>query len=162
MMLLFLLFTACGGPASDSAAAYESIFDDDNEDSLSRFEGSEFFTVQRTSDGEELCNIIWQTAGIPAERTCAGCLWSFTVTGTFDPGISNIGLCEQPSDFTLTYASDGEQIYVAEGENFRPFAEVDMWMEQTDGFELRAEQPISANAFLKDANQGLVIRARVW
>jgi len=79
------------------------------------------------SDTPDLCQVVWLTTGRPASSTCDTCVWSFLVSGTYDPQLSEPGACGEPAPFTVTWATDGETLFYEYGGGFSPLSPVESW-----------------------------------
>jgi hypothetical protein len=117
---------ADGDPSDDGADGADGA--DDTSPEYTAFDG--FLTQDVAgpgSDTPDLCQLVWLTTGRPASSTCDGCVWSFLVSGTYDPALSEPGACGEPSPFTITWATDGETLFYEYGGGFSPFSPVDTW-----------------------------------
>lgn len=90
------------------------------------------------SDRPDLCQLVWLTVGRPASSTCEGCTWSFFITGTFDPALSDVGACGAQSNFSATWASDGASLFYEYGGGFVELAPVTGWSPDGDGYNFEA------------------------
>ena len=101
---------------------------DGTDPAYERFEGYHTLDVYGPlSDRPDLCQLTWLLSGVPATSTCATCSWSFFVSASYDEALSAEGACGEPSDFTVTYATDGETLFYEYGGSFVPLGSVTAW-----------------------------------